>query len=337
MLEDYSFRQNYGKVKDMIEVKNLVKVYGKTVALEDVSFNVGDKEILGFLGPNGAGKSTTMNIMTGYLSSNSGSVSINGVDITENPDKAKKMIGFLPETPPLYLDMKVGEYLNFVHDLKKCELPKKEHIDEILKVCRLIDVKDRIIKNLSKGYKQRVGIAQALIGAPDVLIFDEPTVGLDPKQIIEVRNLIRTLGRKHTVILSTHILSEVQAVCDRIVIINNGKILADEKTDNITGAINEKNRYKVRICGPEREILEALKGVEGVSSAVISGTRERDAYTFTVESDAGYDMRKNLFFAMAEKGWPVIEISPEGVSIEDVFIRLTDAGMTKKAKRGAVK
>ncbi|MBQ5746427.1 MAG: ATP-binding cassette domain-containing protein [Clostridia bacterium] len=319
----------------MIEVSGLVKVYGTNLALDNISFTANEREIVGFLGPNGAGKSTCMNIMTGYLSSNAGTVKIGGVDISEKPDEAKKMIGFLPEQPPVYGDMTVIEYLDFVYDLKGCKYNRKKHLDEICKVTRVSDVKNRLIKNLSKGYRQRVGIAQALVGNPKVLIFDEPTVGLDPKQIIEVRNLIRTLGREHTVILSTHILSEVQSVADRIIIINEGKLLADEKTENINRTINESSRYMVKICGPQREVLEALKGVSGVTHAEVSSEREKDSYTYHVESESGYDMRKNLFFAMAEKQWPVIAIEEESVSLEDVFIRLTDTKANEgKAKGG---
>ncbi len=314
----------------MIEVSNLVKVYGTNLALDGVSFTVGEREILGFLGPNGAGKSTCMNIMTGYLSSTSGTVKIGGVDISEKPDEVKKNIGFLPEQPPLYGDMTVLEYLSFVYELKGCKFNREKHLEEILKVTRLTDVKKRIIKNLSKGYRQRVGIAQALVGNPKVLIFDEPTVGLDPKQIIEVRNLIRTLGRDHTVILSTHILSEVQSVADRIIIINEGKVLADEKTESINRAINENVRYMVKICGPQKEVLAALKEVSGVTHAEISSEREKDSFTYHVESEAGFDMRKNLFFAMAEKSWPIIALEQEGVSLEDVFIKLTDVKSTKE-------
>lgn len=316
----------------MIEVSDLVKVYGSNIALDGVSFTVREKEILGFLGPNGAGKSTTMNIMTGCLSANSGTVKIGGVDIMEKPDEAKKLIGFLPEQPPLYTDMKVFEYLSFVYELKNCKFNKKKHLEEIMTVCRLSGVSGRLIKNLSKGYRQRVGIAQALVGNPKVLIFDEPTVGLDPKQIIEVRNLIRTLGRDHTVILSTHILSEVQAVCDRIVIINEGKILADEQTENITRTINENVKYRVKICGPQREVLEALRGVGGICHAEISSDRDRDCFVYHIEADSA-DARKNLFFTMAEKGWAIVGLEEEGVSLEDVFIKLTDTG-TSKTKRG---
>ncbi|MBQ3528470.1 MAG: ATP-binding cassette domain-containing protein [Clostridia bacterium] len=319
----------------MIEVSGLVKVYGTNVALDNISFTAGEREIVGFLGPNGAGKSTCMNIMTGYLSSNAGTVKIGGVDISEKPDEAKKLIGFLPEQPPVYGDMTVIEYLDFVYELKGCKYNRKKHLDEVCKVTRISDVKKRLIKNLSKGYRQRVGIAQALVGNPKVLIFDEPTVGLDPKQIIEVRNLIRTLGREHTVILSTHILSEVQSVADRIIIINEGKLLADEKTENINRTINESSRYMVKICGPQREVLEALKSVSGVTHAEVSSEREKDSYTYHVESESGYDMRKNLFFAMAEKQWPVIAIEEESVSLEDVFIRLTDSKSSDlKAKGG---
>lgn len=223
----------------MIQIQNLVKRFGSKYAVDDISFGIDEGEIVGFLGPNGAGKSTTMNIITGYMSSTSGTVSIGGIDILENPTEAKRFIGYLPEQPPLYLDMTVREYLNFVYELKGCKLNRKKHLAEICEVVKIADDfnKNRLIKNLSKGYKQRVGIAQALVGNPRVIILDEPTVGLDPKEIIEIRNLIRTLGETHTVILSTHILPEVQAVCDRILIINAGKIVADEKTENISKMI----------------------------------------------------------------------------------------------------
>ena len=242
----------------MIEINNLVKNYGSKFALDDISFKVAKGEIVGFLGPNGAGKSTTMNILTGYLSSTSGEAKVGGIDILENPNEAKKLIGFLPEQPPLYIDMTVEEYLNFVYDIKACKLKRDAHIEEVMKVTKIDDVRHRLIKNLSKGYRQRVGIAQALIGNPPVIIFDEPTVGLDPKQIIEIRNLIRNLGKTHTVILSTHILSEVQSVCDRIIIINEGKIIADEKTESITQAVEDNRRYSVKICGPVREVQNVI-------------------------------------------------------------------------------
>ena len=242
----------------MIKIDHLVKHFGNKKAVNDITFTVGEGEIVGFLGPNGAGKSTTMNILTGYLSSTSGSAFIDGIDILENPIEAKKKIGFLPEQPPLYLDMTVEEYLNFVYELKGCTLNRKKHIAEICEVVQISHVYKRIIKNLSKGYKQRVGIAQALIGNPKVIIFDEPTIGLDPKQIIEIRNLIRSLGKNHTVILSTHILPEAQAVCDRIIIINEGKLIANEKRENLSNLIQGNRRFEVKICGPAKEVVSTL-------------------------------------------------------------------------------
>lgn len=308
----------------MIKIEHLVKRYGKNYALDDISFTVNRGEIVGFLGPNGAGKSTTMNILTGYLSSNSGIAEIDGVDILEHPLEAKKMVGYLPEQPPLYLDMTVDEYLNFVYELKGCKLNRKMHLAEICEVVKIKDVRGRIIRNLSKGYRQRVGIAQALIGNPEVIIFDEPTVGLDPKQIIEVRNLIRMLGKNHTVILSTHILPEVQAVCDRIVVINKGKIIADEKTEDITRAVNENRRFSVKICGPQREVLSYLRNKSGILYAEVEDSRDGDAYSYLIECAAGVDMRKNLFFSMAEQGWPIIGLESVGTNLEDIFISLID-------------
>ena len=218
----------------MIEVKHLTKQYGDKLAVNDISFTVEDGEILGLLGPNGAGKSTTMNMLTGYISSTSGQALINGIDILEDPIKAKAQIGYLPELPPLYLDMTVMGYLNFVYDLKKCKLPRRSHLKDVCNLCRISDVSGRVIKHLSKGYRQRVGLAQALINNPPILILDEPTVGLDPKQIIEIRTLVKKLGKKHTVILSSHILTEVQEVCDRVVIINHGQIAANDTIDNLS-------------------------------------------------------------------------------------------------------
>jgi len=314
----------------MIEISHLVKRYGAKFAVDDISFTVGKGEIVGFLGPNGAGKSTTMNILTGYLSSTSGTAKVGGVDILESPYEAKKLIGFLPEQPPLYIDMKVDEYLNFIYELKKCKLNREKHLAEVCEVTKISDVRGRMIKNLSKGYKQRVGIAQALIGNPKVLIFDEPTVGLDPKQIIEIRNLIRNLGSDHTIILSTHILPEVQAVCDRIVIINQGRIIADEKTENITRVVEENRLYSVKVCGPQREVLSVLSKVPGVVRADAVGERELDSFTYHIESEPGVDVRKPLFFALSERGWPIIGLEAVGMSLEDVFVKLMDADVKKK-------
>lgn len=322
----------------MVKVENLIKRYGTNYALNDVSFEIGEGEIVGLLGPNGAGKSTTMNILTGYLSATSGRAVIGGIDMLENPIEAKRLIGFLPEQPPLYQDMTVLEYLNFVYDLKGCTLDRGAHIDEILSVVRIADVKDRLIKNLSKGYKQRVGIAQAILGDPKVIIFDEPTVGLDPKQILEVRNLIRTLGKRHTVILSTHILAEVQSVCERVIIINKGNIIADAKTDEITRTIEDGYRYEARICGVQKDVLSAIQKLPGVVGAEYTGARDGDAFAYIIETDSGIDIRKPLFSLCASRGWPLIGLAPVGTDLETVFIRLVDNSdrpdARQKNKRG---
>lgn len=315
----------------MIKISHLVKNYGSFCAVDDISFEVKRGEVVGFLGPNGAGKSTTMNILTGYLSSTSGSVSIGGVDILDDPLNAKRLIGYLPEQPPLYPDMTVDEYLSFAYDLKGCVLSKTKHIEEVCSVVKIGEVRHRLIKNLSKGYRQRVGIAQALIGNPPVVIFDEPTIGLDPKQIIEIRNLIRTLGKEHTVILSTHILQEVQAVCDRIVIINKGKIVADELTENISRAVENTRRFNVKISGPQRDVLAALRNLSGVTYAEVLAARDGDAYTYMVESEPGIDIRKKLFWTMAEKKWPIVGLEALGLSIEDIFIAVVDKTGAQKS------
>ena len=226
--------------------------------------------------------------------------------------------------------MTVDEYLGFVYEIKRCRLNREKHLAEIRQVTKIDDVRHRLIKNLSKGYRQRVGIAQALVGNPPVIIFDEPTVGLDPKQIIEIRNLIRNLGQNHTVILSTHILSEVQAVCDRIIIINEGKIIADEKTENITRVVEDNRRYLAKICGPQREILSAIKGITGIVNVDATGEREGDSYTFEIESERGVDIRKPLFYAMSEHGWPIIGLEAVGMNLEEVFIKIMDADLARR-------
>ena len=308
----------------MIKAENLVKRYGSNYALNDISFEIGEGEIVGLLGPNGAGKSTAMNIITGYLSTTSGAAYINGINVLEDPIGAKKLIGFLPEQPPVYPEMTVMEYLNFVYELKGCEMERDKHLSDILSSVRLSDVKNRLIKNLSKGYKQRVGIAGALVGDPKVIIFDEPTVGLDPKQILEVRNLIRMLGKKHTVILSTHILAEVQAVCERVIIINKGKIIANERTEDLTKTIEDGFRYKIKVCGPQKEVENALKKIVGVKSVESTGERDADSYAYVVESDKGIDARKAIFSHCAQKNWPIMGLMPVGTDLESIFIRLVD-------------
>ena len=308
----------------MIKIDHLVKNYGKICAVDDISFEIGRGEIVGFLGQNGAGKSTTMNILTGYLSSTFGEVLIDGINILDDPKGAKRKIGYLPEQPPVYLDMTVEEYLSFSYDLKGCELNKVKHLEEICEIVKISDVYHRVIKNLSKGYRQRVGIAQALIGNPPIIIFDEPTVGLDPKQILEIRNLIRTLSKNHTVILSTHILAEVQAVCERVIIINHGKIIADEKTSELTRAIEEGYQYEVKICGPQRDVVSALEKIRGVKSVTATGERDSDAYGYVVESDKGIDVRKPVFNLCASKSWAILGMAPVGTDLETIFIRLVD-------------
>ncbi len=321
----------------MIRIENLTKRYGAKYALNGISFQINKGEIVGFLGPNGAGKSTTMNILTGYLSFTDGKVEVAGYDVLDFPNEVKKNVGYLPEQPPLYLDMTVKEYLNFIYELKGCKLDKKKHIDEIIEVVKLTDVKNRLIGNLSKGYKQRVGIGQALVGDPKVIILDEPTVGLDPRQVVEIRNLIRTLGLNHTVILSTHILSEVQAVCDRVIIINKGKISADRRTEEIASAIDDNRRMTVKICGPTKEVLSELRALHGVISAESIGNLDSDSTSYTVESSSGIDIRKPLFRLLAEKNWPLIGLEASGANLEDVFLSLIDKKSEPKAKKKRVR
>ena len=307
----------------MIEVKNLTKRYGNHCAVNNISFQVGEGEILGFLGPNGAGKSTTMNILTGYLSATNGTVSINGHDILDEPNEAKANIGYLPEQPPLYPDMTVREYLDFMYDLKKCALPRARHIAEICKVLKIEHVYGRLIKNLSKGYKQRVGMAQALIGNPPVLILDEPTVGLDPNQIIEIRSLIKTLGKHHTVILSSHILPEIEAVCDRIIVINNGIIVADDTADALSAKVSEDRRLLVSIAGPENEVKSLIAGINGVEKVTSLGNKGVGVYEFAIETADGVDIRRDLFTRLAQRDWPLLASKSQALSLEDIFINLT--------------
>ena len=307
----------------MIEVKNLTKRYGTHCAVNNISFQVEEGQILGFLGPNGAGKSTTMNILTGYLSPTDGTVTINGHDILEDPNKAKANIGYLPEQPPLYPDMTVREYLDFMYDLKKCVLPRKRHIAEICKVMKIEDVYGRLIKNLSKGYKQRVGMAQALIGNPPVLILDEPTVGLDPNQIIEIRSLIKVLGKHHTVILSSHILPEIEAVCDRIVVINEGKIVAYDTAAELSAKVSKDRRLTVSIEGPVKEVTTLISGINGVEKVVTLNSRETGVYEYSVEVAEGADIRRDLFTRLAQRGWPLLSSKSQAMSLEDIFINLT--------------
>jgi len=307
----------------MIEVQNLTKRYGGHVAVNNISFKVEEGEILGFLGPNGAGKTTTMNILTGYISASSGVAKIKDIDVLEQPNLAKMNIGYLPEQPPLYLDMTVREYLDFMYDLKKCKLPRREHIAEICKQVKIENVYGRLIKNLSKGYKQRVGFAQALIGNPPVLILDEPTVGLDPKQIIEIRSLIKSLGRQHTVILSSHILQEIEAVCDRIIIINKGVIVADDKTSVLATKYSSDRRLLVRVAGNHDEIFNLLKRVPNVVNVTSFGEKEPGIFEYALEPAEGCDIRRDVSTRIAARNWAIMGMKSMEMTLEDVFIALT--------------
>ena len=307
----------------MIEVTALSKRYGSHLAVNNVSFSIKDGEVVGFLGPNGAGKSTIMNILTGYISLTAGSASVDGYDIVESPQDAKRHIGYLPEIPPLYTDMTVREYLDFMFDLKKVKLPRKPHLDEICKLVMISDVQNRLIKNLSKGYRQRVGIAQALIGNPDTLILDEPTVGLDPKQIIEIRDLISRLGRNHTVILSSHILSEIQAVCDRIIIINGGRLVADGTPDELSKALSADGALEIRVAGPKRDVMKTLSAVPGVESVDDLGSFEKGSYDYRVVPEEKADVRKVVFARLAERNWPILSLRDSTLTLEQIFLRLT--------------
>ena len=317
----------------MIEINGIYKNFGAKQALRDVSFNVAEGEIMGFLGPNGAGKTTTMNILTGYLSATAGTARIDGVDVLEKPLVAKSKIGFLPEQPPLYMDMTVKEYLNFVYGLKNCRLPRAQHIKEICEVVRIGDVYGRIIKNLSKGYRQRVGIAQALIGNPKVLIFDEPTVGLDPKQIIEIRNLIKLLGKEHTVILSSHILSEVQQVCTTILILSKGKLVACDTPENLERLFAGKSTVELTVEAAEKEIPGILSGVSHIVNRT-ARRRQDGACDVTLELDipAENEVCREIFFAFSKAGKAILRMTAGKASLEDIFMELTDSGKGEETK-----
>ncbi len=308
----------------MIEIQNLTKQYGQIKAVDNISFTVQKGEILGFLGPNGAGKSTTMNIITGFIPSTEGTVKVCGYDILENPKEVKKRIGYLPELPPLYMDMTVTEYLDFVADLKDVsKKEKKSQMSDIMELVKLTDVRGRLVKNLSKGYKQRVGLAQSLLGNPEVLILDEPTVGLDPKQIIEIRKLIKALGKQHTIILSSHILPEVSAVCERVVIINKGKIAAIDTPENLSKGIGTVSKLAVTIAGAKSSVMSAIEGIYGVKYVEAHIEKDSDVIQYVVESDKDIDVRRPLFFALAKGGYPILEMKSMDLTLEDIFLQIT--------------
>lgn len=308
----------------MIEVENLVKRYGSHMAVDHLSFHVEKGQIYGFLGPNGAGKSTTMNIMTGYLAATEGTVKINGYDILKQPEEAKKCIGYLPELPPLYQEMTVGEYLRFVAELKK--IPKEERnkqIEEIMNMTMIGDVSRRLIRNLSKGYKQRVGLAQAMLGYPEVIILDEPTVGLDPKQIIEIRDLIRRLGENHTVILSSHILSEVSAVCDHIMIISKGRLVASDSPEGLQKLQNKTSLLNITVLGSEETVREALDSVEDIEDIICKKGEDEDILDISVRAVSHEDLSRKVGVALAERKIPVIVMGKRQETLEDIFLELT--------------
>lgn len=311
----------------MIEVRNLVKKYGSHMAVNHLNFTIEKGKIYGFLGPNGAGKSTTMNMITGYIASTEGEILIDGHNILEEPEEAKKKIGYLPEIPPLYVDMTVSEYLKFVAELKSIPKEKRSgNINEVMSTTKLQSVKDRLIKNLSKGYRQRVGLAQALLGYPEIIILDEPTVGLDPKQIIEIRDLIKSLGNKHTVILSSHILSEVSAVCDHVLIIDKGKLVASDTPENLSKVMAGANSLELTVKGKEEVIRKALDMVENIEELVYHQSMIKDACDFTVKIAGNQDMRENIYFALAEVKCPILKMQSSNMSLEEVFLKLTDDG-----------
>jgi len=308
----------------LIEVKNLTKRYGNHKAVDDISFQVEDGEIVGFLGPNGAGKTTTMNIMTGYNSATSGSVVINGCDILDEPEKAKQKMGYLPDNPPLYNDMKVDEYLRFVAALKKVPRSQAEGmIRDIKEAVRITDMSKRLLKNLSKGYRQRVGLAQAMIGNPEVIILDEPTVGLDPKQIIEMRDVIKKLGKKHTIILSSHILSEVSAVCDRVIIINKGKIVASDTPERLSASLTHGTKMTARIKGEEDKVQAAFENHPTIKYVKITGSREPGTVDVVLAGDEGVDIREAIFALLARAGYPLLMLKSLDLSLEEVFLQIT--------------
>ena len=318
----------------MIEVRNLVKDYFGHVAVNDLSFTVEAGEVVGFLGPNGAGKSTTMNIITGYISATSGQAIINGYDIFDEPEKAKKSIGYLPEQPPLYPDMTVAEYLKFVAELKKVKKSERaKMISDSMELTKVDNVKDRLIKFLSKGYKQRVGLAGAIMGYPEVLILDEPTVGLDPNQIIEIRELIKSLSTKHTILLSSHIMQEISAVCDKIIIINNGRLMAYDTPDNIARVMEESKELYVTVKGDMDRVRESVEAISGISSVEYEPGENDSEIRMVIKTHDNLDVREQLFNKMALMNTPIIEMRYHEVSLEEIFLSLTKGGSNQNIRR----
>lgn len=309
----------------MIEISHLTKKYGDHTAVNDLTLHIESGKIYGFLGPNGAGKSTTMNMITGYIAATGGTVKINGFDILKQPEQARRCVGYLPEQPPLYMDMTVGEYLKFAADLKKITKEKKrQYIEEAMELTKITDMKNRLIRNLSKGYRQRVGFAQAVLGYPEVIILDEPTVGLDPQQMIEIRSLIRSLGERHTVILSSHILSEVKEVCEHIFIISKGRLAASDTTENLIAGMSGEQEVRLLVKGEKDTVMQTLQRVDGIESVSVREDSEEGCLRAVLRAEKGGDVREQVFFAFAKAEIPILEMAVGGKSLEQVFLELTD-------------
>ena len=318
----------------MIEIRHLTKKYGSHVAVDNLELPVEKGKIYGFLGPNGAGKSTTMNMITGYLAPTEGEVIIDGHDILKEPEEAKKRIGYLPEIPPVYPDMTVKEYLMFVAELKGIKkAERKEAIANAMELVKITDMEKRLIKNLSKGYKQRVGLAQALLAMPEVIILDEPTVGLDPKQIIEIRDLIKGLGKNHTVILSSHILSEISAVCDYIFVISKGKLVASDSTENLEKQFAGSNQLEVTIKGEEKELVSLIKSIQGVNGVTVTERKKDGTCALRISVKKKLDIREDLFYTLAKAKMPIFEMKSNSTSLEEIFLTLTGQQHTEAEQK----
>lgn len=311
----------------MIEVKNVTKKYGKAVAVEDISFSINDGEIVGLLGPNGAGKSTTMNILTGYIEQTSGDVTIEGYNTLKKPKKAKKQIGYMPEGVPLYTDLTVKEFVTYMAELKQVDRKvRKEKVEKVIKQTGLQDVENKLTKNLSRGYKQRVSMAGALVGEPKILILDEPTVGLDPKQITEIRNLIKELGKTHTIILSSHILSEVSQICNKVIIINKGKIVAIDTPENLEDKVNNNNCIYVTVEDTENKIAEIKDKIEDIKNIELIQENEDGTKQYLIEADKDIDLRKKIFSEFAKENITIFEMKKTDTTLEDAFMKLIEGG-----------
>lgn len=316
----------------MIEVQDLTKSFGDKTAVDHISFSVKKGEILGFLGPNGAGKTTTMRVLTGYLPATTGTAKIAGFDVFDDSMEVRRRIGYLPETPPLYFDMTVSAYLDFVARIKNVPAEKRPgRVEAALEMAKIVDKRDELIKRLSRGYKQRVGLAQAIVHDPDVIILDEPTVGLDPKQIIEVRNLIKGLAGSHTIILSTHILPEVSMTCDRVVIINHGKIVAVDTPENLTLQLKGGERIRVEVQAPEKPLRDTLAQISGVRKVAIDSLGSSGRLVVTIEASQGQDLRSQIAAKVVGQGWPLYELRGMNLSLEEIFLQLTTEDPTHNA------